>query len=160
MAGVESKLRYRDARNGDVDTLAELVVRLKRLNEEFDSMLTVRDDIKVVSRSYISSAVKDKNCIVIVAEYKGKVVGLLKADLRERRFSQPMREGRIIEFYIMPEYRKHGSGTEMLHHAIEKMKHMGVQMISAEFPSQNKISVQFYAKQGFRPITNIHSKLL
>jgi ribosomal protein S18 acetylase RimI-like enzyme len=160
MAGIDNRIKFRDAREGDVEALAELVARLKRLNEEFDSMLKVRDDIKDVSRSYISSAVKDKNCIVLVAENDGKVVGLLKADIRERRFSQPMTEGRIIEFYIMPEYRKHGGGTEMLHHAIDRMKRIGVKIVSAEFPSQNKISVEFYAKQGFRPITNIHAKLI
>jgi ribosomal protein S18 acetylase RimI-like enzyme len=160
MVKIDSKIRFRDALENDTDSLTDLVVRLKRLNEEFDSMLKVRDDIREQARTYVSKAIKDKNCIVLVVESEGKVIGLLKADLRERFFNEPATEGRIIEFYIMPEFRKHEVGTELMRLALDKMKHKGVKIVSAEFPSQNKISVEFYAKQGFRPITNIHAKML
>ncbi len=155
---MEKKIIFREARESDVDALVDLIVRLKRLNEEFDAMLKVRDDIRERAKTYITNALKDKNSLVLVAEYNNKVIGVLKADIRERFFNDPAIEGYIIEFYIMPEYRKQGLGTELLQLAIEKLKQRGAQIIAAEFPSQNKIAVEFYAKQGFRPIVNIHAK--
>ncbi|MGB9728472.1 MAG: GNAT family N-acetyltransferase [Thermoprotei archaeon] len=154
----EKKVIFREARENDVEAIVDLVVRLKRLNEEFDALLKVRSDIRERAKTYITNAIKDKNSLVLIAEYDNKIIGVLKADIRERLFNDPAIEGYIIEFYIMPEYRKQGLGTELLQLAIEKLKQRGAQIIAAEFPSQNKIAVEFYAKQGFRPIVNIHAK--
>jgi len=158
MVIMEKKIIFREARESDADALADLVVRLKRLNEEFDALLKVREDVRERAKAYIANAIKDKNSLVLVAEHNNKVIGVLKADIRERFFNDPITEGYIIEFYIMPEYRKQGLGTELLELAIERLKQRGAQIIAAEFPSQNKIAVDFYTKQGFRPIVNIYAK--
>ncbi|MEM3833213.1 MAG: GNAT family N-acetyltransferase [Thermoprotei archaeon] len=155
---VEKKVTFREGREDDIEAIVDLVVRLKRLNEEFDALLKVRDDVRERTKAYVTNAIKDKNSLVLVAEYGNKIIGLLKADIKERLFNDPSVEGYIIEFYIMPEYRKQGLGTELLQLAIEKLRQRGAQIIAAEFPSQNKIAVEFYTKQGFRPIINVYAK--
>jgi ribosomal protein S18 acetylase RimI-like enzyme len=160
MAKIDAGVKFRDARKGDADAVTDLVVRLKRLNEEFDTMLKVRDDVREQAKAYVTNALKDRDSIIIVAEREGRVMGFVKVEILDRIFNEPGTEGRVQEFYIMPEFRKHEIGTELMRHALGKLKQRGIHLVSAEFPSQNRISVEFYAKQGFRPITNIHAKML
>ena len=46
-------VRLRPARAGDVPALVPLLLRLKRLNEEFDPLLKVRDDAEAQAREIL-----------------------------------------------------------------------------------------------------------
>ncbi|WP_069806499.1 GNAT family N-acetyltransferase [Vulcanisaeta thermophila] len=149
----------REARESDVEKLVDLVVRLKRLNGEFDPLFGARNDCAERAREYLSEAIHnaDKH-LVLVAEDNGKIVGVLKADIRERLFYEPSREGAIVEFYVMPEYRRKGLGRSLLLRAIELLHERGAQLITAEFPSLNQIAINFYNKMGFRPLLSVYAK--
>jgi len=54
MDPVQFRIRY--AEKKDLDQIVELVVRLKKLNEEFDPLYIVREDIQEVAREYISKS--------------------------------------------------------------------------------------------------------
>jgi len=149
----------REARENDVEGLVDLVVRLKRLNSEFDPLFSARNDCAELAREYLISAIRDnKNHLVLVAEDAGKIVGILKADIRERLFYSPTIEGAIVDFYVMPEYRRKGLGRQILDKAIAILRERGAQLITAEFPTQNQIAINFYNKMGFRPLVNIYAK--
>ncbi len=149
----------REAREEDVDALIDLVVRLKRLNNEFDPLFSVRNDCAERAREYLLNALRDsKNHLVLVAEDMGKIVGVLKADIRERLFYSPSVEGAIVDFYVMPEYRRKGLGRAMLERAITMLRERGAQLITAEFPTQNQIATNFYNKMGFRLLVSIYAK--
>ena len=151
---------FREATLEDVDALASLVTRLKRLNEEFDPLLKAREDSVEVARKYLKEAIESGKSIILVAEEAGKIFGILKSDLIERCFYEPKLEGRIIELYIMPEFRRKGIGRQFIEEAVKKLREKGAQLITAEFPSLNKIAVNFYEKLGFRPVINIYAKEL
>ncbi|MEM4294741.1 MAG: hypothetical protein QXV86_03135, partial [Candidatus Caldarchaeum sp.] len=91
---------FRKAEKRDLPRLVELNIRLKRLNEEFDPLLRVRNDIAETSRTYFEQAIEASDSLVIVAEDEGKVVGFIKADIKERKFYEPRMEGNIVEFYL------------------------------------------------------------
>ncbi len=153
----------REARESDVDALVDLVVRLKRLNSEFDPLFSARNDCAERAREYLMNALRDnKNHLVLVAEdMGGKIVGVIKADIRERLFYSPSIEGAIVDFYVMPEYRRKGGlGRMMLERAITMLRERGgAQLITAEFPTQNQIAVNFYNKMGgFRSLVSIYAK--
>ena len=149
----------REAREGDVDALVDLVVRLKRLNGEFDPLFSARSDCAERAREYLLNAIRDnKSHLVLVAEDMGKIVGVLKADIRERLFYSPSIEGAIVDFYVMPEYRRKGLGRMMLERAIAMLREKGAQLITAEFPTQNQIAVNFYNKMGFRSLVSIYAR--
>lgn len=155
---MEKTVKFREANEGDLKEIVELIIRLKRLNEEFDALLKVREDIEEKTKEYVKNSLKSNNSFIIVAEQNKKIIGILKAEVRERLFYLPIKEGFISEFYIMPEYRRKGLGKELLKFSIEKLKEKGAEIVTAEFPTQNKIASDFYAKQGFRSVINIHSK--
>jgi len=152
------ELLFREARKEDLDRLVNLLIRQKRLNEEFDPLLSVRQDIAEVGRKYLENAMNSPNSIIVVAEAGGKVVGFLKADIRERIFYEPKIEGTICELYLMPEYRRKGYGAKLLEHGIKLLKQKGAQIITAEFPSLNEIATKFYTNLNFRAIINTYAR--
>jgi ribosomal protein S18 acetylase RimI-like enzyme len=150
-------VEFRKATEKDLQSLVELNVRLKRLNEEFDPLLRVRADIAEKSREYFGEALRSPNSLVVVAEDNGKVVGFIKADIRERTFYEPRMEGNIVEFYLLPEYRRRGVGANLLDYTVKLLKEKA-EIITAEFPTLNEIAVEFYTKLGFRGIISVYAR--
>ncbi len=157
-------IHLRPARETDVPALVPLLLRLKRLNEEFDPLLKVRDDADDQARQVLRANLADPKAIVLAAEGVGgdkdKVVGFVRAVVRERPFYVPEHEGVILDIYLLPLYRRRGVGEYLLREISAALKAKGAGVVTAEFPAQNEIASRFYAKRGFRPITAIHARSL
>ncbi len=155
-------LNIRKAGAEDLETLATLLVRLKRLNSEFDPLLSVRSDAQEVAMKVLQNDIADPRSLVLAVEGTGddlgRVVGVARGAIRERAFYSPIKEGVILDIYLMPAYRRAGGGAYLLREIVEHLKRLGAGIVTAEFPSQNVIAVKFYAKHGFRPITSLHAK--
>ena len=150
----------RDARPEEVDAIAGLALRLKRLNGEFDPMFQVRVDAEEKLREYLSEAIENPERVVLVAVAGRKVVGMVKADLVDRLFYVPKTKGEIVEFYVLPEFRRKRLGEELMEQIIKRLNKEGADIIGAEFPALNQIAVSFYEKQGFRGLVYIYAKTL
>jgi ribosomal protein S18 acetylase RimI-like enzyme len=157
-------IRLRLATEADVPMLVPLLVRLKRLNEEFEPLLRVRPDAEHQAAEVLRADLQNPKALVLAAEGLGedkdKVVGVVRAHVRERMFYAPTLEGVILDIYLLPLFRRHGVGEYMLKEATEHLREKGAGLVTAEFPVQNEIAAKFYAKRGFRPITALHAKSL
>jgi ribosomal protein S18 acetylase RimI-like enzyme len=157
-------IHLRPATAKDVPALVPLLVRLKRLNEEFDPLLKVRSDVEARAEELLKRDLDNPNAVLLAAEGVGadkdKVVGVVRALIRERPFYTPEREGVIVDIYMLPLYRRKGAGEFLLREVTARLKEKGAGVVTAEFPTQNEIAVKFYAKRGFRPITSLHAKSL
>ena len=149
-------MEIRKAKSEDIEILADLTVRLKKLNEEFDPMLKVVDNAIDVSRDYVKRSIESD--LMLVVEVDGKIVAFIKAEIRDRIFYTPQMEGVITEFYVMPEYRRKGMGDKIIEECSNHLKSMGAQIITAKFPSQNKFAANFYEKLGFRSLKSLYAK--
>ncbi len=154
----KSGVAIRPIRKEDVERASDLLARLKRLNGEFDPLLKTIASVEAESVKALEQAMKSANSAVLVALNQGKVVGLVKADIIDRVFYEPRKEGAIVEFYILPEFRRGSLGKELLTAMSDQLVKMGADLITAEFPSQNEIAKHFYAKLGFRSLTNVYAK--
>ncbi len=157
-------IHVRVATEADIAPLVPLLVRLKRLNEEFDPLLKVRADVDDRAREILQHDLSNPRAVVLAAEGVGsdkdKVVGVVRAQVRERVFYTPELEGVILDIYLLPLYRRRGVGEYLLQEATSHLKEKGAGLVTAEFPTQNEIAVRFYAKRGFRPITALHARAL
>jgi ribosomal protein S18 acetylase RimI-like enzyme len=162
--GAPPPIHVRPARESDIPALVPLLLRLKRLNEEFDPLLKVRDDADPQARQVLKAQIGDPKAVVLAAEGVGaereKVVGIVRAIVRERPFYSPPWEGVILDIYLLPLYRRRGVGEYLLDAASAALKAKGAGIVTAEFPTQNEIAGRFYAKRGFRPVTSIHARPL
>lgn len=160
--GVGATLLVRLAKKSDVNDMAGLLVRLKRLNAEFDPFLNVRDDAEEQAQNILTHDITDPNVVVLAVDGKGedagRVVGVARAQIRARPFYTPIKEGVILDIYLMPAYRRHGAGAYLLAETTKHLKSRGADLVTAEFPSQNEIAVKFYAKHGFRPVISLHTR--
>jgi ribosomal protein S18 acetylase RimI-like enzyme len=157
-------IHLRPARAGDVPALVPLLLRLKRLNEEFDPLLKVRDDAEPQANEVLRAQLADPKAVILAAEGVGpdkdKVVGFVRALVRERPFYTPEWEGVIVDIYLLPLYRRRGVGEYLLREVSAALKAKGAGVVTAEFPAQNEIANRFYAKRGFRPIQSLHARSL
>ncbi len=155
-------VRVRAARKDDLPALVGLLVRLKRLNGEFDPLLAVRPDAEEQALRVLSADLTNPNSLLLAAEGtgadEGKVVGVLRATIRERLFYVPEKEGVVLDIYLLPAHRRGGLGEYLVEEATRILKERGAGVITVEFPSLNEIATRFYAKRGFRPITSIHAR--
>ncbi len=162
--GPERKISVRPATEADLPSLVPLLLRLKRLNEEFDPLLKVREDAEKKAREVLRAQIADPKALVLAAEGtgadRGKLVGVVRAVVRERMFYTPELEGVILDIYLLPLYRRRGVGEYLLEEVSSLLKAKGAGVVTAEFPAQNEIAVRFYAKRGFRPVTSIHARSL
>ncbi len=162
--GPSVPIHLRPAREADVAVLVPLLLRLKRLNEEFDPLLKVRDDAEEQARLLLRANLSDPKSVVLAAEGigadKDKVVGFVRAIVRERPFYVPEFEGVILDIYLLPLYRRRSIGEYLLREVSAALKSKGAGVVTAEFPAQNEIASRFYQKRGFRPITAIHARSL
>jgi ribosomal protein S18 acetylase RimI-like enzyme len=159
-----SPIHLRPARDADVSALVPLLLRLKRLNEEFDPLLKVREDAEQQARQILKSDIGNPKAVVLAAEGVGpdrdKVVGFVRAHVRERPFYAPEQEGVILDIYLLPLYRRRGVGEFVLRATSDALKAKGAGIVTAEFPAQNEIAARFYTKRGFRPITAVQARSL
>jgi ribosomal protein S18 acetylase RimI-like enzyme len=157
-------IHLRPARAQDVSALVPLLLRLKRLNEEFDSLLKVREDAEAQAREVLRTQLADPKAVILAAEGVGsdkdKVVGFVRALVRERPFYTPEWEGVILDIYLLPLYRRHGVGEYLLREVSAALKAKGAGIVTAEFPAQNEIATRFYAKRGFRAIQQLQARSL
>ncbi len=149
--------KIRQASREDVGQAAGLLVRTKRFNAEFDPLLKVAKDLEQQASRYIADSVGGKNTLVLVAASGKRVVGVLRAELRDRLFYEPSKEGHITDLYILPEARRKALGRQMLEEAKRRLAAKGAKLMTAEFPSQNHFAVAFYHKNGFRALTNVYA---
>ena len=151
-------MKIRHATKGDVQSIADLMIRTKKLNNEFDPLFEVVKDARAKAATYASKSLGEKTLLLVASEGV-KVVGVLRAELRERLFYEPSKEGFITDFYILPEFRRKNLGHRILDQASAELKKMGAQIIVAEVPSQNEIAVRFYTKRGFRSLVQHFGKM-
>jgi ribosomal protein S18 acetylase RimI-like enzyme len=151
-------MEIRRASRSELASVADLIVRTKRLNSEFDPLFSVVEDVKTVAERYVSDTLEARDRLMLVAVDGTKVVGVVRAEMRERTFYVPHREGFISDFYILPEYRRKALGNEMILKASAELKKMGAEIIVADVPSQNEIAFRFYNKRGFRPLSQFFGK--
>lgn len=155
-----SEYTIRPARKEDIDQISDLVLRLKKLNEEFDPLYTVRQEAPEVVRKYMSDSLEKEDVIVLVAESSGRVVGVIRAEIRSRVFYEPLIAGVITDLYVLPSYRRRGVGEALISSLTKILKSRGIRLVSAEFPPMNKIAVEFYTNLGFKPLLYVFFKEL
>jgi ribosomal protein S18 acetylase RimI-like enzyme len=158
MQAEEEDILVREATRDDLSQAVELIVRMKRLNGEFDPMFRVVENISERALQYLTDSLGSENAMIWVATAEKRVIGILRAEIRDRLFYEPEIEGLITDFYILPEGRRKALGNNMILAAAKRLKERGAQIITAEFPAQNEIAAKFYSKRGFRALVNFFAR--
>ncbi|MGP6207654.1 GNAT family N-acetyltransferase [Cuniculiplasma sp. SKW3] len=157
----KEQIVLRKAEESDIDDFINLIMRMKRLNGEFDSIFKANDENIGQIKEYYLSCIKDKEKFVTIVAIAGeKMAGLVKAEVRNRISYYPPLELRIVDLYIMPEFRRKKVGNLLINAIYDEMKKRKITIVTAEFPSLNMIALNFYKKIGYREITSVYGKVM
>lgn len=157
----KNEIEIRELKEQDIGKVKDLLLRLKKLNGEFDSIFNVADGAEQDAERHLKAMVEDKESrITYVVDRGDKIVGIMSIHIIPRTYYTPEYEARIVEFYVMPEARRTGAGTGLVNKMYEELKVRGVKLITAEFPALNPIALNFYKQLGFREIVEVYGKVL
>ena len=104
------------------------------------------------TRAFISGIIADENAALLVAESKGRVVGLVCARIRQSPdipILTPRRLARIEEIVVSGSAQRQGIGCALLNGAGQWALGKGVNQIELTVWEFNKAGIAFYEKQGF-----------
>jgi ribosomal protein S18 acetylase RimI-like enzyme len=142
-------VEIRNATSEDRDAI-ELLTRLliSERKENFDSK---RFEWGILRRLYDQV---QRHGIFIAEEinekYKQKkAVGMIVAEIRVDPFGYS--EGYIKQFFVKPDYRKHGYGQMLLNTAINHLKQMNIQRIKVNVKKYTQEGTQLYNHLNFKP---------
>ena len=88
---------------------------------------------------------RQRNCIGMVAEHAGEVVGFIIYELHKAQL-------RVLNIAVAPESRRLGIGTQIIGRLIEKLSQQRRREILLEVRESNLIAQLFYKSQGFRAV--------
>jgi ribosomal protein S18 acetylase RimI-like enzyme len=155
---MEKRLVIGEATPEDLPVFVDYIVRMLKLNAEFDPLLKVDADAEREVLELITKNVGDPKFLLLVARLDNRPAGVLRAEILSRRFYSPKVVGQIDEIYVMPEFRRKEVGSMLLSKADEELRRRGAEMIVVEFPTQNYIASSFYGKEGFRPLKGVQAR--
>ncbi len=87
-----------------------------------------------------------RNCIGMVAEYQGQVVGFMVYELGKTRI-------RVINFAVAPAWRRKGVGTQMVAKLVSKLSPDRRTRITLEVRETNLAAQLFFRACGFRAVS-------
>ncbi|MGL6194475.1 MAG: ribosomal protein S18-alanine N-acetyltransferase [Thermoguttaceae bacterium] len=86
---------------------------------------------------------RQRNCIGMVAEYKGRVVGFMIYEL-------PKTKIHLLNVAVLPEFRRLGVGIQMIAKLIGKLSNQRRNRITLEVRETNLAAQLFFRSLGFR----------
>ncbi|MBK9734102.1 MAG: GNAT family N-acetyltransferase [Saprospiraceae bacterium] len=98
---------------------------------------------------YFSKATEDNSCISIIARCDGKVAGIGSLLVREMpgNFKNPSGKwGYIMNMYTIPEFRRKGICTSILHLLTEEGKKIGITAFELHATAEGE---KVYTQEGF-----------
>ena len=129
----------RNAQLKDTETILDLLKKTPELQGygEMDA---------VYSEDYVVDSIKDKKInLVLVAEENTKIVGLLMAEIWEKK-----KYSYFVDFVVLPDYRSKGIGTKLYESYEEYCKKKGLKTIIGLVQISNNKMQQFCEKKGYK----------
>jgi ribosomal protein S18 acetylase RimI-like enzyme len=144
----------------DLDKASELIHKFWSLNGEFEPTLELEDDYLGEIKENVKMSIADKRQMVLVARDERKLVGLVRVEVRDNPYYGKKPIGKIIELYVTPAYRKAGIAAALLEKVSEGLKGQDMEILTAEFPTQNVLAASFYESNSFSPFITVYARKL
>ena len=130
----------------DLKDLTKLLV--ESLNQEFDPQ---RFDWGI--RRRIFDPLQRHGILIAIDEDDNSVVGMIVAELRIDPFGSS--EGYIKQFFLKEEYRKKGTGLQLLEKAMEHLKRIKVEKVKVNIKEKAFEAVNLYEKMKFKKVYEV-----
>jgi ribosomal protein S18 acetylase RimI-like enzyme len=144
----------------DLDKASRLIHKFWGLNGEFEPTLELDDDYLEEIKKNVKMSIADKRQMVLVARDEQKIVGLIRVEIRDNPYYGKKLIAKIIELYVAPAHRKLGIAAALLDRVSERLSGQDMEILTAEFPTQNVLAASFYESNSFTPFITVFAKRL
>lgn len=144
----------RKAEPGDISFLEEL------FHEELQYHMSLLPGLfkmpkTLVKKEWLESILHDDSVDIVVAEYKGDIVGIILYKIItqiETIILKDRRYGYVEEMIVREPFRRMGIGGRLLDHALQELVSKNITEIEINVWEDNRIGIRFYEKHGFQTI--------
>jgi len=144
----------------DLDKASRLIHKFWGLNSEFEPTLELDEDYLDEIKKNVKMSIADKRQMVLVARDEEKTVGLIRVEVRDNPYYGKKHIAKIIELYVAPAHRRAGIAAALLDQVSERLRGQDMEILTAEFPTQNVLAASFYESNSFTPFITVFAKRL
>jgi ribosomal protein S18 acetylase RimI-like enzyme len=143
----------RPAGPADLPVLGHFGAQLMRVHHDFDTrrFLPPGTDSERGYAWFLGRQLEDKDCLVLVAELDGEVIGYVYAAVEPLSWKELRDEaGFIHDLVVAPAHRGSGAGSQLLDAATEWLRGRGMPRVMLWTAEQNVGGQRLFARHGFR----------
>lgn len=144
-------INIRVARTNEVKILQDLNNEVFIDNHKYEPDLNMDWAKSKFGKKYFTQLIKDQEKLCLIAEDDQKAIGYLAAGPKEASYLMS-KYIEVENMGVIPEYRSHGVGSQLIQKCIELAKNKGYQKIYVSAYFTNTEGVKFYKKNGFLEI--------
>lgn len=130
-------MMIRNAERKDIQEIHQLIVELAIYEKEPEAVTNRVEDLE-------KHLFDEEVCSAIVAEKEGQIIGFALYYI-----SYSTWKGKCLyleDFYVQPEHRKTGAGTELFEEVIRRAKQMNAARMDWQVLEWNELAINFYKK--------------
>jgi ribosomal protein S18 acetylase RimI-like enzyme len=150
----------REFEKKDLEDVARLVQSFWALNTEFEPSIELHENALELIKTDLMNYVGSEDQIILVSQSELGLIGMIRVELKHGTFRTPRQWGNIVEFYVLPRARRRSIAKSLLDEALQRIGKKGIEIITAEFPTENVPAANFYERNGFRPIHSVYVREL
>ncbi|MBW2987805.1 GNAT family N-acetyltransferase [Candidatus Woesearchaeota archaeon] len=149
-------MKIRKLKKGD--SLKELVdlshIMIKDYEVHHKEFFTLKKRFnKKKLEPHFHKSLESKDMQTFVAEEKGKIIGFITVEVRERlSLYEVSRSGFISSLIVSPEHRRKGIAEKLLKEAIKWLKKKKIKYFDLDTAVKNTGALEFYKKHNIHPI--------
>jgi ribosomal protein S18 acetylase RimI-like enzyme len=148
---VSNTLVIRKATTADVSGIVPLWKELMDFHKLRDMHFASAPDGEDYYREFITKHLGSTNSCVLVAEYRGGLVGYcLAIQAQLPQVFAHRHYGDIFDLAVTLKYRRLGVGEKLVAEALAWFKSRGLRRVETRVAATNEVSTSFWRKMGFR----------
>ena len=146
-------MKIRQAEPDDLDAIEDIWKELMRLHGRVDEYFRISPTAEANHRDYATLLIEDKTRRVLVADYDGRLLGYVVAEIvAYPPIYRRDRYGHIGAIAVAESARRIGIGRQLLDAALDWFREQGLERAECEVAVRNEISRSFWAEAGFRSV--------
>jgi ribosomal protein S18 acetylase RimI-like enzyme len=152
ISGIITVMKVRVGNAGDFAAVVPMMRKYRSLHEQWDqSLYALRPDAEARFQRWIGPVIEDPRSILLVAEANGKIIGFLTAIMEaDLPIYECEQHAMIMEFWVDPEFRRHGAGKALIDLAAKEYAAMGITQLRVRTAMANDAGREMLEHAGFR----------
>lgn len=145
------EVKFRRASLSDLKTIQDLDINFAKGEfANFDDTIIVDWGKTSDGEAYFKKHISNKNSITLLAEYDGKLIGLLLGTIIGiAKYRTVGKQAKLLSIYVKEEYREMKIGSKLIEKFVKFAEEKGLSSMEVTTYANNETALNFYRKNGF-----------